>query len=438
MSPVALELVIIALLIGLNAVLATAEMAVVSARKARLEQRANAGDAGARAALELAEAPTQLLSTVQIGITLVGVLAGAFGGATVSQALARQIGAVLGLASYAEGLGVGVVVVGITYLTLIFGELVPKRLALHDPERLAATLAPAMRGLAVVASPAVRVLGASTDAVLRVLRVRPREEAPITEEEIEILVEQGTRAGVFEQAEQEIIEAVFRLGDRRVSSLMTPRREVVWLDLAAPDEAILEVVLASRRERFPVCRGELDDVVGVVAAREILARRAVGEPLDLGSALRPALFVPESLHAYRLLERFKQQARQLAVVVDEYGGTQGVITVTDILEALVGDLPTALESTDPAVVSREDGSWLVEGMLPIEELKELLGVDELPRERDGDYATVGGLMMANLGRVPRVGDRFDWGGHRFEVVDMDANRVDRVLVTPPDAGPREP
>jgi putative hemolysin len=430
MSAATLELLIIALLIGLNAVLAMAEMAVVSSRKARLEQRANAGDANARAALALADSPTQLLSTVQIGITLVGVLAGAFGGATVSRALARPLESVPALAPYAEGLGVGAVVVGITYLTLIFGELVPKRLALHDPERIAAALAPTMRGLAAVASPAVRLLGASTDTVLRVLRVGPRQEAPITEEEIEILVEQGTRAGVFEQAEQEIIEAVFRLGDRRVSSLMTPRPEVVWLNLEAPAAAILPTVLGSRRRQFPVCRGSLDEVVGVVAARDLLARRALGAPSDLAATLQPALFVPESLHAYRLLERFKQQACQFAVVIDEYGGTQGVITVTDILEALVGDLPTGAEVTDPAVVGREDGSWLVEGMLPIEELMEILGVDALPRDHDGDYATVGGLMMATLGRVPRVGDRFDWDGYRFEVVDMDGNRVDRVLITP--------
>src|SRR5215208_1527776 len=280
MPPIAVELLIVVLLILLNGVFAMSELSIVSARKARLEQLANAGDRRARAALDLANEPNQLLSTVQVGITLVGIFTGAFGGATLSAALAAQIRQVQALAPYSEALGLGIVVLAITYLSLIVGELVPKRLALNSPERIAATVAIPMRTFSRLASPIVALLGASTDLVLRVLRVRPSTAAPITEEEVKILIEQGTRAGVFEAAEQDIVGSVFRLGDRRVSSLMTPRPDIVWLDLDESPANLRRVIVECEHSRFPVCRGNLDAVVGVALAKDILAHDLVGEPLD--------------------------------------------------------------------------------------------------------------------------------------------------------------
>jgi len=296
----ATELVIIALLILLNGAFAMAEMAIVSSRKARLEQQARAGDARARLALNLAEDPSQILSTVQIGITLVGVLAGAFGGARLSQGLIGPLQAIPPLAPHAEGIALGVVVLAISYLTLIFGELVPKRLALQSPERIAVLVAGPIRTLATIATPVVRVLGGSTDLVLRILGLRPTPEAPVTEEEISVLVEQGRQAGIFEATEQEIIESVFHLADRRVDSVMTPRPEIEWLDVEdGPDEAP-QTVIGSTRDTFPICRGDLDRVLGIVSGKEVLASALTGKPLDLATLARPALIVPSSMRATAL------------------------------------------------------------------------------------------------------------------------------------------
>lgn len=292
-----------------------------------------------------------------------------------------------------------------------------------------------MKGLSRLASPMVTLLSGSSELVLRILGVRHMEEAPVTEDEITLQIAKGTAAGVFETAEQEIVEAVFRLGDRRVSSLMTPRPDVVWLDLDDPLEESLRTVLDSRHTHYPVCRSELDNVVGVATARDVLAGRAAGAPLDLAALARPPLFVPETLQAFHLLERFKAQGAQFALVVDEYGGTQGVVTLTDIFEALVGDIPTAGEQLEPRVIQREDGSWLVDGLVPLEDLKAILNVDELPGQADADYHTVGGLMMSQLGHIPVTGDQFEWEGRRFEVVDMDGHRVDKVLIAPASPAP---
>jgi putative hemolysin len=311
---------------------------------------------------------------------------------------------------------------------------VPKRLALNNPERIAAAVAVPMRALSRLAAPVVALLGASTDLVLRVLRARPSTEAPVTEEEVKILIEQGTRAGVFEAAEQEIVGSVFRLGDRRVSSLMTPRPDIVWLDLDQPPANLRRAIIESEHSRFPVCRGSLDAVVGVALAKDILAHDLAGEPLDLEALARPALFVPETMPAFRALETFKQSGAQLALVIDEYGGLEGLVTVIDILEAIVGDIPSPADLADPSALRRADGSWLVDGALPIEDVKELLEIRTLPEEDAGDYHTLGGLMMRQLGRIPSVGDHFEWERSCFEVVDMDGNRVDKVLVTPRGAG----
>jgi putative hemolysin len=405
-----------------------AEMAVVSARRVRLQQWAEAGDARARVALEMAEEPTQLLSTVQIGITLIGILAGAFGGATLAHTLAEQLSALPLLAPYSEAIGFGIVVLFTTYLSLVIGELLPKRLALNSPERIAVALARPMRLLSKLVSPAVRLLSVSTDALLRVLRVRPSAEPPVTEDEIKVLLEQGAEAGVFAEAEQEMIERVFRLGDLRVGMVMTPRTQMVWLDLDDSAEQNLRKVAASPYAAYPVGSGTPDKIRGVVYAKDLLAHALTGQPIDLQATARPALFVPESMSAFRALNKFREARSHLALVVDEYGGVDGLVTLTDLVEELVGHVPDLGETGEPAVVQRDDGSWLVSGRLPIDELKALLGVEYLPGEEAGRYQTLGGFVLTQLGHMPSASEHFDWGGLRFEVVDMDGPRIDKVLV----------
>jgi putative hemolysin len=430
MPSVMFEVVIIFLLIIANGILAMSEIAVVSARRARLQQWANAGDTKARAALELANAPNQFLSTIQVGITLVGILAGAFGGATIAKKLAADLQEIPFLAPYSHAVGLGIVVLGITYASLIIGELVPKRLALNSPERIAAAVAMPMRALSRLASPAVYLLSLSTDAVLRALGVRPSEEPPVTEEEIRLLLEQGAQAGTFEVVEQAMVERVFRLGDRRVAGVMTPRTEIVWLDCDASPEEIRRTVTESVHSRFLVAQGTLDNVLGVVHAKDLLARTFVGQPIDLTALVQQPLYVPESMRALTVLELFKQSGTHIALVVDEYGGIQGLVTPSDILEAIVGDIPSAGELREPHAIQREDGSWLLDGMLSIDEFKELFHLSTLPGEEQGVYQTLAGFVIMHLGRIPAAADHFEWEGLRFEVVDMDGNRVDKVLVMP--------
>jgi putative hemolysin len=430
MPSVWFEALVILLLIILNGIFAMSEIAVVSARKTRLEQWAYEGDGKARAALELANAPNQFLATIQIGITLVGILAGAFGGATIARTIAAGLDQIPMLAPYSRPVSLAIVVLIITYLSLIIGELVPKRLALNSPERIASTMATPMCALARLASPFVHVLGLSTDAILRVLGMRPMAEAPVTEEEIRSLIAQGTQAGMFEEAEQEMVERVFRLGDRRVSAVMTPRTEIVWVDSDASLEEIQQTITQSIHSRFLVAQGSLDDVLGVVHAKELLLHFLRGEPLDLTATLRQPLYVPESMRALEVLELFKQSATHIALIIDEYGGVQGLVTPSDILEAIVGDLPEPGEQVDPLAVQREDGSWLLDGMLPIDDFKELFHINRLPDEDQGVYQTLAGFVIMQLGRIPVVSDHFEWGGLRLEVVDMDGNRVDKILAQP--------
>ena len=430
MSIVAFEILFIILLVIVNGMFAMSELAVVSARKVRLQRWANQGNAKARAALELANAPNRFLSTIQIGITLVGVLAGAFGGATIAEQIGVQISRVPSLGPYGEAIGIAVVVLSITYASLIVGELVPKRLALNNPERIASFVANPMRTLSVIASPAVRLLEFSTEIVLKVLGFRPSTEPPITEEEIRVLIEQGTQAGVFEETEQDLVESVFRLGDRRISALMTPRLDIAWLNIDAPFDDIRQQIIASHYSRFPVCQGNLDNVLGVIKAKDLLAHELSERVQDLRSYLKQPLFVPESRSALQVLELFKQSYTHLALVINEYGAVEGLITTNDILEAIVGDIALASQQAETYAVQRDDGSWLLDGMLPIDELKEIFPIGQMPQEERGKYHTLAGFIMMYLGRVPSTADHFDWGGLRFEVIDMDGNRVDKVLVMP--------
>ncbi|HEX6383152.1 MAG TPA: hemolysin family protein [Anaerolineae bacterium] len=426
MSRITTEVLIIVLLVLANGLFAMAEIAVVSARKARLKNLANQGDKRAEAALELANSPNRFLSTVQIGITLVGIFAGAFGGATVAQELADYLGTIDFLAPYSTALGLGIVVVAITYLSLVIGELVPKRLALHSPERIASLVARPMSVLSRLAAPVVHLLSLSTEAVLRLLGVQPSAEAPVTEEEIQVLVEQGTEAGMIEEAERDMVASIFRLGDRRVEALMTPRTEITWIDINDPPEMIQEVIEDSNHSRFPVCDDSLDNVLGVVLVKDLLSRSMTGEPLDLRAIMKRPPFIPESMPALKVLEVFRQSGMHMALLIDEYGGIAGLVTLVDILEAIVGDIPTPEELVEPPVVQREDGSWLIDGLLPIDEFKELFHIRNLPDE--DNYQTLGGFMVLHIGRIPAPSDHFEWHGLRFEVVDMDGNRVDKVLV----------
>ncbi len=429
MARVALEIIFILILILANGVLALAEIAIISARKARLLQRSEDGDQKSQIALDLSNDPADFLSTVQIGITLIGVLAGAFGGATIAEQISNWLSQIPILASYSGVIGVATVVILITYFTLVLGELVPKRLALSNPERVAVSVAAPMQRLSRLASPLVALLSVSSDLALRLLGVRPSMEPPVTEEEIKVMIDLGTAAGVFAEVEQDMVEAVFRLGDRRVGTIMTPRTEIIWLDLNGSIEEIQMKLLGSSYSRFPVAKGSLDQVAGLVLAKDILAGCMMGKPLNIESVLQQPQFIPETMPALKVLELFRESRVHIALVIDEFGGLQGLVTLFDILESIVGDIPDAGEAAEPEVVQRDDGSWLVDGRLPVDEFKALFNLNDLPDEERGYYQTIGGFVMSQLGRVPESSDYFDWSMLRFEVVDMDGMRVDKILIT---------
>jgi putative hemolysin len=429
MNQVTTEIIIIFLLILANSIFSLSEMSIVSARKIRLQQQAQAGDKGAQTALALAQEPNRFLSTVQIGITLIGILTGVFGGATLAEQISGAMAGIAWLAPYSEALAVAVVVLAITFLSLVLGELVPKRLALNNAERLASMLAPMMSSLSRFAKPVVQLLSFSTDVVLRILRVKPSSEPSVTEQEVRQMIYEGTRTGVFEAVEQEIVERVFRLGDRKISTMMTYRTDVVWLNIEDPIEENLDKIAGSAHSRYPVRQRDMDTILGIIQVKDLYALIRSGETPDLRSLLRPALFIPESMTALEVLEKFKQQREHLAIVVDEFGGVMGLVALGDVLQAIVGDIPTVEEEAEPQIIRREDGSLLLDGMLSIDELRDILHLEKLPEEGEGVYETLGGLLMAQLGRIPSTGDRFSWGELIFEVVDMDGYRVDKVLVT---------
>jgi putative hemolysin len=426
-----MEIIVLVCLIVANGAFAMSELAVVSSRHVRLQQLADRGAAGAAAAIALAASPGRFLSTVQVGITLIGILMGAFGGATVSARLAAWLRAGPVLAPYAEELAIGVVVVAIAYFSLVLGELVPKRLALHAPEAIAARVARPMQWLSAAMLPFVKLLTLSTEGVLRLLGVPERVKQTVTEAEIDGLMKIGAEAGVFERAEREFVARVLRLDAQTVGAIMTPRIDIVALRLDAPLAESLSIVRREGYTRLPVCRGSLSEMVGILDTLDLLDPALADQRLELEAHLRPPLWVPETIHVIRLLELFKQHKEHLALVVDEYGELQGLVTLTDVLEAIVGEVPEAGEADAPEIVRRDDGSLLVDGGASLSRLREALERSlELPAEEANTYQTVGGLVMARLGRVPRAGDHFDFGGARFEVLDMDRRRVDKVMVSP--------
>lgn len=424
------EIVIVILLILTNGLFSMSEMAVVSARKNRLQQKAAEGDRGAASALELAENPNRFLSTVQIGITMIGILSGAFGGATIAEKISIELNKIAWLAPYSEGIGVGIVVLMITYLSLVIGELVPKRMALNNAEQVASAMSPLMKILSWVTTPIVSLLSGSTNLVLRILGIRPSNESEVTEADLKSMLDQGTENGVFEESEQDMVERIFRLSDRSVSALITPRTEIVFLDIDATHEEIYQKISRYPHSRFPVIKDTSDNIVGIVQSRDLLFQRVEGPQFDIPKILQQPLFIPESTAALDVLEKFRRTGAELAIIIDEYGGVLGLVSMNDILEAIVGEVVDPHEEFEAQAIRREDGSWLFDGMIQIDELQDYLDINELPDRDQGNYETLSGLMMAQLGRIPVSGDHFEWKKFRFEVVDMDGRRVDKVLITP--------
>lgn len=423
-----MELLIVLLLIIINGLFAMAEIAIISARKSRLQQMANDDNANARAALELSNTPNKFLSTVQIGITLVGIFAGAFGGATIASSLSEQLQQVPILGTYSNIISLSIVVVVITYLSLIIGELVPKRLALSNPEKIASLVARPMNSISKISSPLVWLLSVSTEGVIKLLRIKQSDEPTISEEEVRMLVREGARVGVFDIAEKDIVERTLKLGDKKVNTLMTSRKEVVWLDIDSSFKSIRSTITKHPHSHFPICREGLDNVVGIVRTEDILTDFLREEKIDLQKFLHKPLFIPESMDGLKVLELFRKSGIHMALVVDEYGNVQGLVSLNDILEAIVGDIPTYDELEDKEIIKRENGSFLVDGLLSSDEFKEFFNLKSLPGEKTGLFHTVGGFVMHRLGRIPVTGDRFSFSVFSFEVVDMDGNRVDKVLV----------
>jgi putative hemolysin len=429
-----LDVVILFALILVNGLLAMAEMSVVASRKARLRQAADEKLSGAATALALAEDPGRMLSTAQVGITLIGTLAGAFGGATLAAPIAGQLVGIQGItAETAENIAFGLVVVLITYFSLILGELVPKRLALGQPEALARRLAPLLKVLATAASPLVWLLSASSEFVIRLIPGKRETDTAVTDEEVRMLMQEGAQAGHFQEAERVIVDMTLRLGDRRIAALMTPRPQIEWLDLTDTEEETLRRVVDSHRSRFPVRRGSIREVPGFVQVKDLLAQRLAGRPLDLEAVIHPLLYIPETAPALQALERFRETGAPLALIVDEYGDIQGLVTLNDMLEGLVGDLPEPAEDEEPDVVRREDGSYLIDGTYSVDQLWSAVGMQAHQPDDGAEFHTVGGLVMHCLKKIPTAGDHFSLAGFRFEVMDMDGRRVDKVLVVPPPA-----
>lgn len=430
MSAVSNEILILFLLLVANGIFAMAEIAVVSVRKARLKVLADEGSHRAKLTLEVAQQPTRFLSTVQVGITLIGIFAGTFGGATLTEQLVPIVEKWGVLAPYAHSISIGTVVVGITIASVILGELIPKQLGLAYAEKIALFLTPTISRLSRIFSPLVSVLTFATESVLKLLGLRTTPaESSVTEEEVNSLIEEGLHAGVFNKTEKEMVAGVLELDQLPVTALMTPRPKIVFLNLDDPDEVNWRKIVASGHSYFPVYQGNRDQVLGMVAVKALWAHSAIGLTTSLKNLLVSPLVVPETMSAIHLLEAFKKASKHIALVTDEFGAIQGIVTLIDVLEAIVGDLPNMGPRTAPAAKQREDGSWLIDATLATNELKSMLHLDALPDEDRADFQTVGGFVVTRLGRIPSAGDYFEYGGWRFEVVDMDRHRVDKILVS---------
>jgi putative hemolysin len=428
MHSIWIEISVIVFLIILNGLLAMCELSLVSSRKARLEQWENEGNPGAAVALELANSPDSFLPTIQIGITFVGILTGAFGGATVAEPLIGYLAGFQQISRYSDAIGVTIVVICIAYFSIVIGELLPKRLALNNPERLACIIAPSIKGFSRLAHPLVVLLSGSTNMLLHISRIKPSAEPAVTEEEIKLLIDKGTQAGIFQEFEHDTIERVFRLADRRVSVLMTPRADIISLDLDESEKEIKGKIAQYKYSFFPVIQNTLDNIVGVIRWKDLLSLTMESKPFDIKSITRRPLFVTEKTPAVKLLELFKTTKMHIAFVVDEYGAIQGLVTLDDILGSVFEDVEDSPEG-EREIVSREDGSWLVSGSLPLDEFMDYMETGRLDEKERTGVNTVGGFVMWKLGTVPSEGQHFEWKGLRIEVVDMDGRRVDKILVS---------
>lgn len=429
MDLIYIEILIILILITLNGIFALSEIAIITSRKIKLQKLSKSGDKNADIAIELAESPNQFLSTIQIGITLIGILAGAFGGATIAQSISNNIRTVSSLQPYSEILGFLIVVLIITYLSLVIGELVPKRIALNNPERIALKIAKPMKYLSIITSPLVVLLSLSMELVLKILQIKEPDEEKVSEEEIKLLIEEGTQTGEFEKTEEDIIKRVFMLDDRRVSSLMTPKTGIIWLDVTEPVDNINSKIIESKRAMFPVAENSLDNFLGVIQLKDLFGVE-VEDGNTLKRYLKKPIIVPESSDLLDILKLFKESKDHvhMAIVVDEYGSIEGLITLNDILEAIVGEIPAIDEPDEPKAVQRSDGSWLSDGAISIDEFKKILGVKKLSDEELSVYQTLGGFIMNYLGRIPDTGESFQLDDVYYEVVDMDGHHIDKVLV----------
>ncbi len=426
-----LNILIILLLFFFNAIFAMYEIAMVASRKTRLQQRVEEGSRGAANALELLKDPNQqYLSTVQIMITMIDTLAGGIGGARLAGPLAQQLNKITWLAPQAELIALIIVVVVITYFSIVLGELIPKRLAVSKPENVVTSLSPSIRFLTKVFRPLTGLLSASTNFGLKIFRINTDKGPSITEEEIKSYLEEGQNIGLIEEAEREMVSGIFRLGDRRVEALMTPRMEMAWIDINAPSDEIWQQLIQSPYSRIPIADGDLDKIMGYVQIRDLLGQIPKEAEIHLSAYIKEPIYLPENMAALKALDNFQNSGVHLAMVVDEYGGITGMVTDYDILEAIVGEIPEDQEDTDSLAVQREDGSWLFDGLIIIDQLKEILDIAEMPDEERAGYQTLSGFVMSQLGRIPKTGAKFVYEGYTFEVVDMDGRRVDRILVSP--------
>lgn len=418
-----LEIIVIVFLAMLNGLLSMSELAVVSSRRSRLEQMYKNGNKGANAALQLLENPSRFLSTVQIGITLIGLIAGAFSGATLGHRLGMWLDSFDLISPYGNAIGISITIICITYLSIIIGELVPKRIAFAQPETIAAFVAKPMEALSLIFTPVVWLLHVSTEGVLRLLHLPASRDSSITEDEVKSLLTEGTRTGVFAPQEKDMIEGVLKLADRPVRAIMTPYSRITWLDAQSDRNTILSTFETNHFSRILVCDGSLDKPVGVISAKDLLPKALTCTDITLPDLITPILYVPENTSILMLLNQFKKEGLHIAVVIDEYGRTKGLITLTDVIEAVAGDLPELGRDTSPEISKRSDGSWLIDGIVPTDELEAVLGISV-----SQNLTTLAGFMMEQLGQIPEVGNSFNYGGYHFEVVDMDGNRIDKVLV----------
>lgn len=424
-----MDVLILAGLILLNGLFAMSEIALITSKKAKLQKAADSGDSSAQKALELGADPNRFLSTVQVGITSIGVLSGIVGESALAGPLSLWFEGFGVDPVYASYLGTGVVVLVITYFSIVLGELVPKRLGQSNPEVVACLIAQPIAGLAVLTRPFVRLLAGSTKFVLRILGVKERNQSEVTEEEIQAVLAEGTEAGLIESHEHTMVKNVFRLDDRQIASLMVPRADIVYLDIEDPIELSLKVIGETDHARFPVVRGGLENVIGIVSARKLLSRIAAGEKADLSLGLEEAIYVPETLTGMELLDNFRSSGRHMAFVVDEYGEALGLVTLQDLIEAITGEFKPR-DPTQSWAVQRDDGTWLLDGHIPVPELKDCLGLSTVPEEEKGRYHTVSGMFMLLSGKLPKEGDKVTWEGWEFEIVDMDRKTIDKILAYP--------